>query len=44
MVFQYHKKTSIFTEKVPFTLHPWIGPKDTNTNATEEQIGPSTAL
>ena len=37
-------KTSIFIDKVPFTLHPWIGLIDTNTNAKEEQICPSVSI
>ena len=30
-------KTSIFIDKVPFTLHTWIGLTDTNTDAKEEE-------
>ena len=32
---------SIFIDKLPSTLHPWIRLRDTNTNAKEPQIYPS---
>ena len=37
-------KTSFFIDKIPFTLHPWIGLIDNKTNAKQKQRCPSVSI
>ena len=44
LVSSLRKTESIFIDKVPFTLLPWVRLKYTNTNAKEQQICPSVSM